>query len=712
MQAAVHAPKDATAFPRLLLGATLMLWGGINGRPLVGLIVALIVEGAHWTRTRWDFNDNAYVRAWQAVVILLLMTTAFVWLNASAIRAMPEVLSWMPIVILPLQFTQSYGLRRRMSLVYISAYLRKRREYAHKHGLPFRDIYFDFSNIYFLTTLISTTVGEHVRTPIFFPAVVVLIFWLFLPAFRRRGKFLPIGALVMMLMAVLGGLVGEQVLDSVYRRLGFGRFGGEGEDYARQTLTAIGDLGEVKQSSRIQWRLIPHEGGLPDLLRIASYNTYHNTYWKTTLPPAPKDTLGQKMDVEAGMFEPLRSPGGEQSYYVTARTDDFESVIAPDLPRYTIRGQVRERMLFPIPDSSGAIIFPKADPEINPFGTLRVEPSSPAANTLVVWNYPMSTGMPPWHNPDHPKFPLPDLDVPDNEQTAVTRFVNKLGIRDLPLEQKVAVIRNHFNNEFTYSRYLELPSYLSKDERNSFVSIFLEQTKRGHCEYFATSAVFLLRECGIPARYATGYAVLETDGDTGEALIRGSHAHAWAMAWDESKQSWINVDVTPPDWSAIDAPRMSRFQWLIDRWQLMRDNILVWRSESGNLSTILIIVAVPVLIGGSIMIRRLWKSKRRIGPSGPKRSTRTAASESPLGKLEKPARLHLGERSPHTPLARWLSGLSASLDNQSYLDEAIRLHLSLRFDPDADTDRLRNELDGLVDALHKQITKIPHNQAS
>ena len=34
---------------------------------------------------------------------------------------------------------------------------------------------------------------------------------------------------------------------------------------------------------------------------------------------------------------------------------------------------------------------------------------------------------------------------------------------------------------------------------------FLLRTRSGHCEYFATATVLLLRQLGIPARYAVGY---------------------------------------------------------------------------------------------------------------------------------------------------------------------------------------------------------------
>jgi len=77
------------------------------------------------------------------------------------------------------------------------------------------------------------------------------------------------------------------------------------------------------------------------------------------------------------------------------------------------------------------------------------------------------------------------------------------------------------------------------------VSRFLLSDSAAHCEYFASSAVLLLRCLGIPARYVIGYYAHERDG-FGRIVVRQRDAHAWAEAWIDGT-GWITLDATPAD---------------------------------------------------------------------------------------------------------------------------------------------------------------------
>ncbi len=682
--------------PRLLLGATLLLWGGITGRPLIGLALALVVEAAHWTRIRWDFGDPAYLRAWQASILLLLVVTGLVWLDGSALSALPRTMTWLPVVMLPLQFVQSYGMHRSMSLANLSLFLRKRRAYAKRHGLPFRDVRFCFDHVFFPGTVISASLGEHARSPVFFPALLVLAAVAFLPRLKSR-----VAAAVMLALAAAGGYGGERLLDWAYRSFVLGSYDPSYLTYSRQTRTAIGELGEIKQSPAIQWRLIPRQGDLPRLLRVASYNSYLNTYWSAKLPPRKETGESEVID-----FETLESFGVEDPFWITAQDVPAEEATHDALPRFTMRGATPRKALFPIPGNCGSLVLPNQDIEINPFGTLRVDPRHPVADALVLWGDPMGIARPPWTDPRSPDKPAPDLRVPEDERAAVARVVDELGLRGLPLAEQIVRLRGWFLDHFTYTRYLADPRPDHDDERDRFVSIFLEETKRGHCEYFATATAFILREAGVPTRYATGFAVVERDRKSGEALVRGTHGHAWCLAWDAKRSKWIDVDLTPPDWTGAESPRMPAWQGLLDRWQILRDNILVWRSQPGNLAIALGLILLPLLAGALLIGRRLWRSKRRIGRRRSRADLRAELALSPLGALEKPATRLLGERPLAVPLARWLRPLRTRLDESGTLDEALALHQRLRFDPRADETSLRQQLETMIPPLKDQLRRV------
>ncbi len=80
--------------------------------------------------------------------------------------------------------------------------------------------------------------------------------------------------------------------------------------------------------------------------------------------------------------------------------------------------------------------------------------------------------------------------------------------------------------------------------RQDPVEWFLFDSREGHCEFFASSMVLLLRTVGIPARLQAGYIGGEREGD-GAYLVRESNAHAWVLAYVEKR--WRVFDPTPPE---------------------------------------------------------------------------------------------------------------------------------------------------------------------
>lgn len=70
---------------------------------------------------------------------------------------------------------------------------------------------------------------------------------------------------------------------------------------------------------------------------------------------------------------------------------------------------------------------------------------------------------------------------------------------------------------------------------------FLFTHKKGFCEHFATSFVYLMRAAGVPSRVVIGYQGGERNGDYW--IVRQSDAHAWAEVWFE-EQGWVRVDPT------------------------------------------------------------------------------------------------------------------------------------------------------------------------
>lgn len=75
------------------------------------------------------------------------------------------------------------------------------------------------------------------------------------------------------------------------------------------------------------------------------------------------------------------------------------------------------------------------------------------------------------------------------------------------------------------------------------VDEFLFETRKGFCEHFASSFVFMLRAAGIPSRVVVGYQGGEYNPYENYWQIRQYDAHAWAEVWFEGR-GWVRYDPT------------------------------------------------------------------------------------------------------------------------------------------------------------------------
>jgi transglutaminase-like putative cysteine protease len=96
------------------------------------------------------------------------------------------------------------------------------------------------------------------------------------------------------------------------------------------------------------------------------------------------------------------------------------------------------------------------------------------------------------------------------------------------------------------SRTFEYTTELIGTPAGERLETFLFESRRGHCELFASSMVLMLRSQGIAARLATGFLGADYNPIEGYYIVRQSNAHAWVEAWIEGA-GWLVFDPTPPD---------------------------------------------------------------------------------------------------------------------------------------------------------------------
>lgn len=107
-----------------------------------------------------------------------------------------------------------------------------------------------------------------------------------------------------------------------------------------------------------------------------------------------------------------------------------------------------------------------------------------------------------------------------------------------PYDQAEAMIRFFQGSNFIYS--LTFPS----PEGGDPIDLFLNVTRSGHCELYATAMALMLRSVGIPARVVSGFRGGEWDPRDEAYVVRKNMAHLWVEVYFIGK-GWVTFDPAP-----------------------------------------------------------------------------------------------------------------------------------------------------------------------
>ena len=127
------------------------------------------------------------------------------------------------------------------------------------------------------------------------------------------------------------------------------------------------------------------------------------------------------------------------------------------------------------------------------------------------------------------------------------------------------------SGEFTYDTDLRDVTLATVGGRTVDPTVqFLFETKRGHCEYFASGLAALCDSIGIPVRLVAGYLAMEYDDASQQYVVRESNAHAWVEVQTGSNR-WTTFDPSPPrrlqEIHGGSPSFADRLRWLFDRFE-------------------------------------------------------------------------------------------------------------------------------------------------
>ncbi len=135
-------------------------------------------------------------------------------------------------------------------------------------------------------------------------------------------------------------------------------------------------------------------------------------------------------------------------------------------------------------------------------------------------------------------FPQEYLQLPINLPARVTQLANQLTVSKPTSYEKVQAIVGYLRSQMQYRTSVD-PAPLGHDP----VDYFLFDSKAGFCNYYATSAVILLRSLGIPSRIVVGFSEGDYDDETGTYTVRMKDSHAWPEVFFNG-YGWIPFEPT------------------------------------------------------------------------------------------------------------------------------------------------------------------------
>ncbi len=701
--------------PPLLVGAGLLFWGGQTDLLIPGAIMAVVMEAPRVVRVRWDFSEEDFSRIWIFCTLLFFASMLYAFtsnegpshfrdlfqnptLSAQrgvglvATHTAASLFRWLPMVFFLFAAAQAYSTSGGVPVETVSLLLRWRWRRGRKPGdPPTSGQSVDVSYYYFGLCLFAASVHTS-DTTAFFWGLSALLAWALWP--RRSARFAPVWWCACLGLAVGLGYFGQRGLAQVQGylgnlNLGFGG-GGRGRHDPAQSRTDLGRIGRIKTSTTIVIRLEARVGAAPPLLREASYRRFNGQTWFADVKDTDYITVLEdphnsgNYNLIPGKTNSLRVnigcylQNGSDLLPLPSGVGRLENLSASLLARSPL-GAVLE-------EGPGVVVF---DALYGPGGT--IDSSYDEAQDLAV----------PQREEPGLDEAIGRLDLPDSMQDAGT---NTAAFQQAALR----ALNKYFSDNFSYSTYQPRMPRLREDETP--LSRFLLRTHRGHCEYFASAGVLLLRRLHIPARYAVGYAVHE--GSAGKFVVRQRDAHAWCLYWDETRKSWRDIDFTPASWLQVEGVTQNWLQSLSDSWARIRFELSKFRWGQTQLRKYLLMAVVPILL--VLLYQIVFKSRRRrrIGKAGAgSKPVAWPGLDSEFYRLEQ-ALSHQGiARYPSETLSDWLERLcqdSSIAEWRETLQDLLYLHYRYRFDPHGlpadERQALRNDVNALLHKLESAQT--------
>jgi protein-glutamine gamma-glutamyltransferase len=211
-------------------------------------------------------------------------------------------------------------------------------------------------------------------------------------------------------------------------------------------------------------------------------------------------------------------------------------------------GPMRTVRIFGGPQGADVLFGSHPILSVQPRSAIRVYPDISSGDVYYfgsdapVYTVTSAAGAPPEAllraSPERPsRIQAPYLQLPPLDPR-VRRLADSLTAGMTTRVDRVRAVERYLSTELAYT--LDLP----RTRSDGTIEGFLFRRRAGHCEYFSSAMVMLLRSVGIPSRNVTGFLGGEWNPYGGYLAVTGNEAHSWVEVWFPDV-GWVQFDPTP-----------------------------------------------------------------------------------------------------------------------------------------------------------------------
>ena len=309
----------------------------------------------------------------------------------------------------------------------------------------------------------------------------------------------------------------------------------------------LGDFEEIRRDTDVVMRILSDETeASPPRWRGPAYDRYQGGEWRQSLSGVSALPCGRR-----GRFlldRPTSAPH--------ARSEVFVEPLDTDV-------------LF-LPPASSSIDTTERYVFVDPYLTLRTGRSRRAGRHYAVsWRHLETPASSPVGGVERLTTGALRLytQVPESLSTRFHELAQRVVAGATGLEG-ARLAERHLKTTYGYT--LQPPERRNPDPLEDF----LFESRRGHCEYFATAMVMMLRSRDVPSRLVTGFSRGQAN-EIGEfEVVRKTNAHAWVEVFDPQR-GWVAFDPTPASLDIEQLARVGMFLQGIDSLRMLWDMYVV-----------------------------------------------------------------------------------------------------------------------------------------